>query len=119
MPHSSEPCEIARLAVVQWTFYRLFTSSSSAWPWEMNWLACCSLMDWPLKAALSSSVIRPGSAVDACLIHTGPDHAQPGGSDVRLHITVVPGETRLFRDTRRITVSRTREQEVIRIGEHS
>src|SRR5437660_12450526 len=63
-------------------------------------------------------VIRPGSAVDAYLIYTRPDHAKPGGSDLRLHITMIPGKARLFPDTRGIAVGCTAKKEVIGVGEH-
>ncbi len=64
-------------------------------------------------------VIRPDAVINTDIAHAWADHAKPGSSDFWLYIPMVPGETRLFRDTRRITVSRTREQEVVGIGEHS
>src|SRR6266480_2549862 len=65
-------------------------------------------------------MIRPGSAVDALLVHAGSDHAKPGGSDLWLHITVVPGETWVLCDKRRRSRTTGRKciaHEVIGIGE--
>src|SRR5215470_1522358 len=65
-------------------------------------------------------MIGPGSVVDANFAHARPDHAEPGGNDFRLHITMVPGETWVLRDKRRrrrATEYKCIAHEVIGIGE--